>query len=398
MAITTVQLRDLSRSISGNSEHKGCGITRIGAQVTLSERSGRSRVRGVKTCGLRWVCAECAQHGLASRAQQLQSDIDTWLASGRSVVSVTFTVPHTRRDRLAVLAHRLDTGISAALRKGRPARRFKTKYSVAATDRTSETDWSEEGGWHPHAHFLLYIDRTLGDDELKQIRDDLVSTYLGALFKERVELPRLRRWAANRSAVAVRRVVSGRNTGAYLTKSPIRAGEANGQFAILTALREHQKKCVTPGACAACRRLAAMWRELEEHSRNRPRYVAPRNFDRVLVQRSLLRIAAETRARSREREICLLNGAAWDLAVRHRASASVRRASLETGLRGVRQSIAQLLIAEGSGEVEAHLHAMRLVRSPATVERKPSRHLRPMVGGLAGRLLGRQRRLAAIAA
>lgn len=373
MHLTTFILRDTSRPISKSREHRGCGITRVGPDVTLSERAGRSKVRNVKTCGLRHVCANCAEHGLAERAVQVMTDVDVWLASGRSVISVTLTLPHTGRDRLAKLCRWLEAGIEATVRKGRPANRIKSTYKVVAVDRTTETDWSDDDGWHPHAHLLLYIDGCISDEHLQALRDDLRAVYLTALRNAGALASRLSAWAAEKTAVDVRRVTSARSTATYLTKSPVEQGRATGQFAVLATLNEHRRGCSDGRDCGTCRCLVAVWKEYVDQSRNRPRFTAPKNFDRLLRERGLVRPQAQ-REIAQERAICVVAGEAWDLAARYEATDALRAASLDEGLQGVRRVVAHLLAADGASDVKAAVRATLLVRPPAPPRRRANRN------------------------
>lgn len=364
MRFTTHILRDVSRSVSKSGEHRGCGVVRVGPEVVLAERAGRSKVRNVKTCGLRHECANCAQHGLAERAVQVEGDVDVWLRSGRSVISATFTVPHGPRDRLAKLARWLEAATEAAIRKGRPARRIKAEYEIVAVDRTNETTRTEAGGWHPHVHLLLYVDGHISDERLAALHADLKGAYLMALSRESALGSRLTAWAAEKVAVDVRRVTSARSAATYLVKSPVEDGDATGQFTALVALHEHRRVCGTRQGCQQCRRLVAVWREYIEHFHQSPRFTAPKNFDRVLRERGLTRREPERPKPKDERDICRVEGKAWDLAVRYEATEALRAASLDGGLQGVRRVVAHLLAADGTSDIDAVVWASMLVRPP----------------------------------
>lgn len=333
--------------------------------MVLARQGGRSRVSNVKTCGLRHECANCATQGLAERAIQIRNDVDVWLGSDRSVVSVTLLgPPHSKRDRLARLAGCLEAGITAALRKGRPARRLRAKYGIVAIDRTNESPWTAEAGWHPHAHLLLYVDEFLSTQRLQALREDLTEIHLNALRREGALATRLADWAAHKVAVDVRRVTSPYATAAYLTKAPVVNGRATGHFAILETLHEHHQQCGGGHECKVCRRLVATWREFTEHARSSPRFTAPRNFDKVLRERGLVRRATPAKEATAMQEICLVAGKAWDLAVRLDATEDLKSASLGGGIEAVREAVASLLVAEGSTETDAIVGASRLVRPP----------------------------------
>lgn len=364
MLFTTNILRDVSRSVTTSREHRGCGIVRVGPDVVLAERAGRSKVRNVKTCGLRHECANCAQHGLVEREVQVEGDVDVWLGSGRSVVSATFSLPHGPQDRLSKLTRWLEAGTEAAIRKGRPARRIKAEYEIVAVDRTNETTRTDAAGWHPHVHLLLYVDGPISDERLAALRADLEAAYLRALSREGALVSRLTAWAAEKVAVHVQRVTSARSAATYLVKRPVENGKATGQFTVLAALHQHRKACETRRGCDVCRRLVAIWREYIKHFHQSPRFTAPKNIDRLLRERGLTRPDRGRTMPTPERDICRVDGKAWDLAARFEATGDLRAASLDGGLSAVRRVVSHLLAAEGATVIAAVANAQMLVQPP----------------------------------
>lgn len=113
-----------------------------------------------------------------------------------------------------------------------------------------------------------------------------------------------------------------------------------------------------------CRRLVALWREYTEHFHERPRFTAPKNFDRVLRERGLTRPDLDRTRPTSERDICRVDGKAWDLAVRYEATEALRAASLDGGLHGVRRVVSHLLAAEGETVIDAVVGAQMMVRPP----------------------------------
>lgn len=135
---------------------------------------------------------------------------------------------------------------------------------------------------------------------------------------------------------------------------------------------EHRRGCSDSRNCATCRHLVAIWKEYVDQSRNRPRFTAPKNFERLLRERGIVR-PQQQREIVQAREICVVAGEAWNLAARYEATEALRAASMDEGLQGVREVVAHLLAADGASDVKAAVRATLLVRPTRTVARSRSK-------------------------
>ncbi len=124
-------------------------------QVRQSEKSKRAYYAGLMKCASVWVCPVCAPKIQAVRALEVRTAIDNWTAQGGSVVLVTQTIPHGRRDLLQPLLERFTT----ALRKFKGQRgyeRARDKFRITGSVRALEVTYGANG-WHPHAHTILFL-------------------------------------------------------------------------------------------------------------------------------------------------------------------------------------------------------------------------------------------------
>ncbi len=124
-------------------------------QVRQSEKSKRAYYAGLMKCASVWVCPVCAPKIQAVRALEVRTAIDNWTAQGGSVVLVTQTIPHGRRDLLQPLLERFTT----ALRKFKGQRgyeRARDKFRITGSIRALEVTYGANG-WHPHAHTILFL-------------------------------------------------------------------------------------------------------------------------------------------------------------------------------------------------------------------------------------------------
>lgn len=129
-------------------------------EVQVRGRSDRrAYYAGLMACGLLWVCPVCAAKIQSVRAAEVRSGIDAWTTASGSVLLLTLTVPHTRRDDLSGLL----SGFNDAYRRftnGAPMKRLKQAYGLSGSIKGLEVTWGEASGWHPHAHVLLFLDKS----------------------------------------------------------------------------------------------------------------------------------------------------------------------------------------------------------------------------------------------
>ncbi len=124
-------------------------------RVMKSGKGKRAYFAGVMSCGSVWVCPVCAPKIQAVRALEVRTAIDNWTAQGGSVVLVTQTIPHGRRDHLEPLLERFTT----ALRKFKGQRGYeyaRKQFGIAGSIRALEVTHGANG-WHPHAHTILFL-------------------------------------------------------------------------------------------------------------------------------------------------------------------------------------------------------------------------------------------------
>lgn len=138
-------------------------------QVRESEKSGKPYYANLQTCGSVWTCPVCALKIQAVRAAEVRQAIDQWIAQGGSVVLLTQTVPHSRRDDLSELLESFTAALSK-FKAGAPYKRLAKRYGISGSIRGLEVTHGENG-WHPHAHTILFLQ--IPPLSLQEMTDDL---------------------------------------------------------------------------------------------------------------------------------------------------------------------------------------------------------------------------------
>lgn len=158
-----VELRDRMRSFTRLGRVQACGavtVTGAGGPTVRVSDTGGGRVAGyagLATCGSVWACPVCAAKVASERAQELREVLGAVLAAGGSASLMTFTMRHSRADRLADCWD----AVSAAW-----ARVTSGRTWVADQERGGMLGWARVvevtdgvNGWHVHVHVLVCWDR-----------------------------------------------------------------------------------------------------------------------------------------------------------------------------------------------------------------------------------------------
>jgi hypothetical protein len=161
--------------------------------VTVKQnKSGNPYYSGLQTCGSVWVCPVCAKKITEVRRQEIEKAIENH--SG-SILMVTFTIPHNKKDslldsyNLLMRARReMKKQSSVKRRNKRPliytfseiAESFDFLGDIASVEIT----YSDNNGFHPHCHSLFLFNQTLNQAQITKIEYYLRYAYLDSLIKK----------------------------------------------------------------------------------------------------------------------------------------------------------------------------------------------------------------------
>lgn len=135
-----------------------CGEPLRADVVELVETEGGGVMPSqVQFCKAVWACPVCSSIIRSARGKEIAQAVDNWQAAGNSVFLVTVTIRHSAKDDLGFL---LDV-MSDAWRRtvsGAVWKRYKASWGLVGYTRTLEITYSLQNGWHPHFHFLYFVD------------------------------------------------------------------------------------------------------------------------------------------------------------------------------------------------------------------------------------------------
>lgn len=154
---------------------------------TAGTPEARGGVAGVQTCGSVWACPVCSEKINSGRQADLQAGIDAWHAAGGVVVLGTATVRHHKGHRLADLLdvinpafNRMTSGAGAAWNGSKTQQGDRWRFGISGYARVVETTHGA-AGWHPHAHFLLFLREALTGPQMHDLRRRMFGRWQAAV-------------------------------------------------------------------------------------------------------------------------------------------------------------------------------------------------------------------------
>ena len=169
-----------------------CGHPRIGngfnvgpadsVHIEKSEYGCSPVLADLEFCGSVWACPVCGQIIRNRRGQEIRQGVENWQAQGGTVLFVTVTTRHTRSDNLSDLLN-VDCEAWRKVTSGRPWQDWKKDFQVEGYLRALEINYGLANGWHPHFHFLFFLEREVTQDEADKFCDFLYKRWCDALLK-----------------------------------------------------------------------------------------------------------------------------------------------------------------------------------------------------------------------
>jgi len=139
-----------------------CQSRAVGEYVGIRRgMSSGAAFSGLQSCGST-LCPHCGPKVAAARRENITETVAAHRANGGRVLFGTLTLRHRPDHRLADLLDAVSDGWGAAT-NGKVWAKDKRRHGIVGQLRVLETKHGGHG-WHPHVHFLLFIDPTTAFD------------------------------------------------------------------------------------------------------------------------------------------------------------------------------------------------------------------------------------------
>lgn len=219
----------------------GCCRWRISkaapVEVYRAKRFGRCHYGGLQRCSSVWVCPVCAAKISERRRAELASAIEQHRASGGDVVLMTLTNSHGREDVLATLLASQAVALDS-FRTWRAGRELFAAFGVIGMIRALEVTHGQANGWHPHYHFLLFVDRARSKAAMAAWRDQVAEFWRKCCASAGVPLPSNERGVDVRDGTYAATYASKWGLESEMTKAHVKRGRKSSRtpFDMLRAL------------------------------------------------------------------------------------------------------------------------------------------------------------------
>jgi hypothetical protein len=140
-----------------------------GVAVQHSPAAKSAHYQGLMTCASVWHCPVCAAKISERRRIELARIVKKHVEMGGSVYMATYTISHKKYDDLQDLLQRFLEARRKA-KAGRRGQSLKEDFQINGTVSVLEVTWSEENGWHPHVHELVFCMLPRLDEEKYESR------------------------------------------------------------------------------------------------------------------------------------------------------------------------------------------------------------------------------------
>ena len=163
---------------SGNPNSKADGVG-----VWKSKDHGTTHYSGLQTCGSVWTCPVCAAKISERRRAEVLAAMTAHKAAGGCVNLLTLTAPHQRSDDLVELLAKQAEAVGSFW-KDKTVRHILAEMGTVGQIRAWEVTHgrksTQNNGWHPHFHVLLFSGSgvDLARFDAAQMKDWAVRLYL----------------------------------------------------------------------------------------------------------------------------------------------------------------------------------------------------------------------------
>ena len=173
----------------------GCSTSRVSAccrarwqrtvDVVVRREQGRqgeqrhASYRGLTTCTSVWACPICMRRIKAGRAEEIKALV---AHHGQDRVEMlTLTVRHSAQDDVRALLDGIRHSVKL-FQQGRDWGALQRRHGILGLIRAVEITHGQHG-WHPHHHVLIFMDRSLSDEDREVLRGALSARWRGVVTR-----------------------------------------------------------------------------------------------------------------------------------------------------------------------------------------------------------------------
>lgn len=209
--------------------HKLKGFKAVDVRCNDTEKP-HANFSMVQYCGSVWECPVCSALIRNERARDVKLGVENWLKQAGGVYMMTVTMRHHQNDGLADSLACI-TKSWRDITSRRAWKDLRAGSEIVGYIRSLEVTYGANG-WHPHFHFLLFVEGEVNEEGAKVIERVVLDAWKAAVTKNGGKLPNehgvdVRPVGKNSGEVAadyVSKVIDGDNVALELARSDLKEG------------------------------------------------------------------------------------------------------------------------------------------------------------------------------
>ena len=197
--IQTTKLKERAGEIlykpNEKKQHRvcACGKCRIDGTAPVGVKYNATKeiaqYTNLQWCGSVWLCPDCSYKITQERKKELSEAMKVCRSKGLHVAMLTLTAPHYLGDDLRTLLKKLSKA-KHALWTNRDSRTyFAENFSMVGHITATEVKYSDNNGWHPHFHILIFLENKYQDEDIALLQDELYELWADKCVKSGLGKP-----------------------------------------------------------------------------------------------------------------------------------------------------------------------------------------------------------------
>lgn len=150
-----------------NPETMGSKSVRIGRNS-----EGEVSFMDAAVCGSVWLCPVCFPRIARQRQMEMRHALKKNRENGGAALMLTTTFSHKRHDVLAELLTKFSKGLSD-MKGCRRYKNIKNAIGYIGSIRAMEFTHSNNNGWHPHTHEVIFLKEPITVEQAEDLRKDV---------------------------------------------------------------------------------------------------------------------------------------------------------------------------------------------------------------------------------
>lgn len=147
---------DYLRTASGIASQRTCLTLPAGDHAAVRCSDSKAHWARLHSCKRR-ACPVCGPRMAMDDAAEIRRAVEVWRSVGGKIVFGTFTVRHGKSDPLVLLNKHLQAGWRRVTSGARWHEGMRAE-GIRGWLRVQEEKWSPRNGFHPHLHYLAFLD------------------------------------------------------------------------------------------------------------------------------------------------------------------------------------------------------------------------------------------------